>query len=40
MHPAAESLYARDRVIVGVDKLRFSWLMEAGGRRLLDLSGW
>ncbi len=53
MHPAprpeaVERLYARDRIIAGVEKLRFfplalesgegSWLVEAGGRRLLDLS--
>lgn len=48
MHEAAERLYQRDRVIAGVEKLRFfplalesgagSWLVEAGGRRLLDLS--
>src|SRR3954467_3475427 len=48
MHEAAERLYARDRIVAGVEKLRFfplalesgegSWLVEAGGRRLLDLS--
>lgn len=48
MHQAAVELYARDRVVAGVEKLRFfplavrsgqgSWLEEAGGRRLLDLS--
>ncbi len=48
MHEAAARLYARDRVLAGVEKLRFfplavesgsgSWLVEAGGRRLLDLS--
>lgn len=48
MHPAAQALIDRDGVIAGVEKLRFfplaveggegSWLIEAGGRRLLDLS--
>ncbi|SNR24200.1 aspartate aminotransferase family protein [Blastococcus mobilis] len=48
MHEAAERLYDRDRIIAGVEKLRFfplalesgqgSWLVEAGGRRLLDMS--
>jgi 4-aminobutyrate aminotransferase len=48
MHPAAERLYERDRVVAGVEKLRFfplavesgsgSWLVEPGGRRLLDMS--
>jgi 4-aminobutyrate aminotransferase len=48
MHAAAAHLYERDRVVAGVEKLRFfplalesgqgSWLVEAGGRRLLDLS--
>lgn len=48
MHPDAARLYARDEVIAGVEKLRFfplalesgqgSWLREAGGRELLDLS--
>lgn len=46
--PEVTTLYDRDRIIAGVEKLRFyplavtggegSWLMEAGGRRLLDLS--
>jgi 4-aminobutyrate aminotransferase len=46
--PAAQQLYERDRVVAGVEKLRFfplavesgqgSWLVEPGGRRLLDLS--
>lgn len=45
---AAQQLYARDRVVAGVEKLRFfplalesghrCWLTEAGGRELLDLS--
>jgi 4-aminobutyrate aminotransferase len=48
MPTAAELLYARDRVVAGVEKLRFfplavergegSWLVEPGGRRLLDMS--
>src|SRR5919112_985260 len=48
MHETAQRLYDRDRVVAGVEKLRFfplalesgqgSWLVEAGGRRLLDLS--
>jgi 4-aminobutyrate aminotransferase len=48
MHETAQRLYDRDRVVAGVEKLRFfplalesgrgSWLIEAGGRRLLDLS--
>ena len=48
MHGTARRLYDRDRVLAGVEKLRFfplalesgqgSWLVEAGGRRLLDLS--
>jgi 4-aminobutyrate aminotransferase len=48
MHDVAQRLYDRDRVVAGVEKLRFfplalesgegSWLVEAGGRRLLDLS--
>lgn len=48
MHPAAQHLYDRDRVVAGVEKLRFfplavergegAWLVEPGGRRLLDLS--
>ena len=48
MHRTAQRLYDRDRVVAGVEKLRFfplalesgqgSWLVEAGGRRLLDLS--
>lgn len=47
--PEAADLYARDgRVVAGIEKLRFfplaltsgdgCWLVEAGGRRLLDLS--
>lgn len=48
MHEMARALHDRDRVIAGVEKLRFfplaleggegAWLIEAGGRRLLDLS--
>lgn len=48
MTAPAEQLYARDRVLAGAEKLRFfplavesgdgCWLVEAGGRRLLDLS--
>jgi 4-aminobutyrate aminotransferase len=48
MPEVAQRLYARDRIVAGVEKLRFfplalesghgSWLVEAGGRRLLDLS--
>lgn len=48
MQASAANLLARDRVIAGVEKLRFfplaverghgSWLVEAGGRELLDLS--
>ena len=48
MHEAAQRLYDRDAIVAGVEKLRFaplalesgqgSWLVEPGGRRLLDLS--
>lgn len=48
MTSPAQELYARDRVVAGVEKLRFfplavesgdgCWLVEPGGRRLLDLS--
>jgi 4-aminobutyrate aminotransferase len=49
LDPAAEELYARDlKAVAGIEKLRFfpvavtagegSWMIEAGGRRLLDLS--
>lgn len=48
MHAGAETLYRRDHVVAGMEKLRFfplalesgngSWLTEVGGRRLLDLS--